>query len=70
MLKLGSSVKAKIISTEGGKISLSIKAVMEDTPDSTDETYEIPDEYKAGGKPGSETADESPFAKLLKDIKL
>ena len=34
---------------------LSIKAVMEDTPDSTDETYEIPDEYKAGGKPGSET---------------
>ncbi len=70
VLKLGSSVKAKIISTEGGKISLSIKAVMEDTPDSTDETYEIPDEYKAGGKPGSETADESPFAKLLKDIKL
>lgn len=70
VLKLGSSVKAKIISTEGGKISLSIKAVTEDTPDSTDETYEIPDEYKAGSKPGSETADESPFAKLLKDIKL
>ena len=42
---------------------------MEDEPEQDDETYDIPDEYKAGSK-SNETADESPFAKLLKDIKL
>ncbi len=69
ILKLGDTVKAKIIKTEGGRISLSIKALMEDEPGQDDRTYDIPDEYKAGSKSG-ETADESPFAKLLKDIKL
>lgn len=66
VLKLGSTVKAKIIGTDGGRISLSIKALMEDEPDNSDTEYEIPDEYRAG----SRNADESPFAKLLKDIKL
>lgn len=69
VLKLGDTVKAKIIKTEGDRISLSIKALMEDEPGQDDETYDIPDEYKAGSK-SNETADESPFAKLLKDIKL
>lgn len=66
VLKLGDSVKAKIIKIEGDRISLSIKAIMEDEADSGEEQYEIPEEYRAG----KETADESPFAKLLKDIKL
>lgn len=65
VLKTGSHVKAKIISTEGGKISLSIKALSENEPDKN-EAYEIPEEYSAD----SSTADESPFAKLLKGIKL
>ncbi len=69
MLKLGSTVKAKIIGIEGDRISLSIKALAEDEPDNSDEEYDIPDEYKAG-QPSNETTDESPFAKLLKDIKL
>lgn len=69
VLKLGDTVKAKIIKTEGDRISLSIKALMEDEPGQDDETYDIPDEYKAGSK-SNEAADESPFAKLLKDIKL
>lgn len=66
VLKLGDSVKAKIIKIEGDRISLSIKAIMEDEADSGEEQYEIPEEYRAG----KEMADESPFAKLLKDIKL
>lgn len=66
ILKLGDSVKAKIVKTEGDRISLSIKAVMEDETGNGDSQYEIPDKYRAD----SETADESPFAKLLKDIKL
>ena len=70
VLKLGSSVKAKITGIEGGRISLSIKALMEDEPGKDNETYDIPDEYKAGNKSGSESQDESPFAKLLKDIHL
>lgn len=69
VLKLGDTVKAKIIKTEGDRISLSIKALMEDEPGQDDKTYDIPDEYKAGSK-SNEAADESPFAKLLKDIKL
>ncbi len=69
VLKLGSTVKAKIIGIEGDRISLSIKALAEDEPDNSDEEYDIPDEYKAG-QPSNETTDESPFAKLLKDIKL
>lgn len=70
VLKLGSTVKAKIIGIEGDRISLSIKALMEDEPDNNDEEYNIPDEYKAGSTSSNGTADESPFAKLLKDIKL
>lgn len=66
VLKLGDSVKAKIIKIEGDKISLSIKAIVEDEINSGDNQYEIPKEYRASG----ETVDESPFAKLLKDIKL
>ncbi len=70
VLKLGSTVKAKIIGIEGDRISLSIKALIEDEPDNSDEEYDIPDEYKAGSSSSNEAADESPFAKLLKDIKL
>lgn len=70
VLKLGSTVKAKIIGTDDGRISLSIKALMEDEPDNSDTEYEIPDEYRAGSRNADEPADESPFAKLLKDIKL
>lgn len=66
VLKLGDSVKAKIIKIEGDRISLSIKAVMEDEVDTGDGQYEIPEEYRAS----KDTVDESPFAKLLKDIKL
>ncbi len=55
---------------EGDRISLSIKALIEDEPDNSDEEYDIPDEYKAGSSSSNEAADESPFAKLLKDIKL
>jgi len=66
ILKMGDKVKAKIINTEGDRISLSIKALVEDNPDNENDVYEIPDEYQAGDN----TADESPFAKLLKDIKL
>lgn len=69
-LKLGDTVKAKIIKTEGDRISLSIKAVTEDGTPQEDGGYDIPDEYKAGKSLGSVTPDESPFAKLLKDIKL
>lgn len=70
VLKLGSTVKAKIIGVEGDRISLSIKALIEDEPGNEDEEYYIPDEYKAGSRTSNEAADESPFAKLLKDIKL
>lgn len=66
VLRLGDSVKAKIIKIEGDRISLSIKAIMEDEAGSEERQYEIPEEYRAG----KEIADESPFAKLLKDIKL
>ncbi len=61
VLKIGEKVKAKIIGIEGDKISLSIKALAQDSQ----EGYEIPEEYSA-----RETADESPFAKLLDGIKL
>lgn len=70
ILKLGDTVKAKIINIEGDRISLSIKALVEDEPGQAGEAYDIPDEYKAGNNSGSVSADESPFAKLLKDIKL
>lgn len=39
---------------------------MEDEVDTGDGQYEIPEEYRAS----KDTVDESPFAKLLKDIKL
>ncbi|MCI9080336.1 MAG: S1 RNA-binding domain-containing protein [Lachnospiraceae bacterium] len=70
VLKLGSTVKAKITGIEGDRISLSIKALIEDEPGNSDEEYNIPDEYKAGSQSSGGTADENPFAKLLKDIKL
>lgn len=66
VVKLGETVKAKILKIEGDRISLSIKALMEDEPETEDETYDIPDEYRAN----AEEADESPFAKLLQGIKL
>ncbi len=67
VVKLGDSVKAKILKIEGDRISLSIKALREDEPDEDDSAYEIPEEYR------NDTAanqDESPFAKLLQGIKL
>ena len=67
VLKLGETVKAKILGIEGDRISLSIKALMEDEPEETKEAYEIPEEYRNDAE---ESHDESPFAKLLQGIKL
>ena len=67
VVKLGETVKAKILKIEGDRISLSIKALMEDEADTTDEAYEVPEEYRVDN---SETHDESPFAKLLQGFKL
>lgn len=67
VLKLGETVKAKILKIEGDRISLSIKALIEDEPEKEDDTYEIPAEYRNDAQ---ETQDESPFAKLLQGIKL
>lgn len=66
VVKLGETVTAKILKTEGDRISLSIKALMEDAPEETD-SYEIPEEYRNDTE---ESHDESPFAKLLQGIKL
>lgn len=69
VLKLGETVRAKILKLEGDRISLSIKALMEDAPETeTKEEYDIPKEYQAGSEDASQ--DESPFAKLLQGIKL
>lgn len=67
VVKLGETVKAKILKTEGDRISLSIKALLEDEPEDTEESYEIPAEYRSDTE---DTHDESPFAKLLQGIKL
>ena len=67
VVKLGEKVKAKILKIEGDRISLSIKALIEDNPDETEETYDIPEEYR---NDTAENHDESPFAKLLQGIKL
>ncbi len=67
-LKLGETVKAKILKIEGDRISLSIKALKEDEPDKEEESFDIPEEYSASGE--EESSDESPFAKLLKGIQL
>lgn len=67
VVKLGDTVKAKILKLEGDRISLSIKALMEDEPEEAEEAYEIPEEYRSGS---SDSQDESPFAKLLQGIKL
>jgi len=67
VVKLGETVKAKILKIEGDRISLSIKALIEDEADTTDEAYEVPEEYRVDN---NETHDESPFAKLLQGIKL
>lgn len=66
-LKMGEKVKAKILKIEGDRISLSIKALKEDEPDTEEETFDIPEEYSADSE---ESHDESPFAKLLQGIKL
>ena len=67
VVKLHEKVKAKILKIEGDRISLSIKALKEDEPDSEEEAYEIPEEYRTDSE---DTTDESPFAKLLQGIKL
>lgn len=67
IVKLGENVKAKILKIEGDRISLSIKALMEDSPEETDSSYEVPKEYR---NDTGESHDESPFAKLLQGIKL
>ena len=67
VLKLGEKVTAKILKIEGDRISLSIKALKEDEPDTEEETFDIPEEYSADSE---ESHDESPFAKLLQGIKL
>ena len=69
VLKLGETVRAKILKLEGDRISLSIKALMEDAPETeTKEEYDIPKEYQVDD--GETSQDESPFAKLLQGIKL
>ena len=65
---MGQVVKAKILKIEGDRISLSIKALREDEPDTEEESYEIPTEYSAAT--ADEDQDTSPFAKLLQGIKL
>lgn len=64
VVKLGETVKAKIIKIEGDRISLSIKALREDESPVPEEEYEIPEEYSAE----KDEADSSPFASLLKDF--
>ena len=44
-----------------------MKALEDDVPNEEEDTYEIPEQFRADN---DETADESPFAKLLKGIKL
>lgn len=67
VLKLKQTVQSKILKIEGDRISLSIKALHEDEPETAEEGYEIPEEYRTDA---SESQDESPFAKLLQGIKL
>ena len=67
-LKMGQVVKAKILKIEGDRISLSIKALREDEPDTGEESYEIPEAYSADS--ADKDQDTSPFAKLLQGIKL
>lgn len=67
IVKPGETVKAKIIKIEGDRISLSIKALSEDEPEESEESYEIPKEYRTNT---DTSQDESPFAKLLQGIKL
>lgn len=68
VVKLGEIVKSKILKIEGDRISLSIKALKEDEPVEEDTSYEIPQEYSVAAS--EESADESPFAKLLKGVRL
>lgn len=67
VVKPRDTVSAKIIALDGDRISLSMKALEDDVPDEEEDTYEIPEQFRADN---DETADESPFAKLLKGIKL
>ncbi len=66
-VQMGQTVRAKILRIEGDRISLSIKALREDTPEADDHDYEVPSEYAVDS---SSSQDESPFAKLLQGIKL
>lgn len=66
VVKMGEIVKVKILKIEGDRISLSIKALKEDEPDETQETYEIPEKYSVSAD--NRQGDESPFAKLLKGM--
>lgn len=63
--KLGETVTAKILKLEGDRISLSLRALLEDESEK-DANYQIPEEYTSSEEP----SDESPFAKLLQGIKL
>lgn len=65
-VKMGETVKVKILKIEGDRISLSIKALREDETETGEEAYDVPEEYSADSK----SEDESPFAKLLKGVKL
>jgi len=67
IVKSGEHVRAKILKIEGDRISLSIKALLEDAPEETESSYEVPEEYR---NDAGESHDESPFAKLLQGIKL
>lgn len=66
VLQMNQIVKAQIIKIEGDRISLSIKALLEDAPEvEVKEQFEIPEEYSKNN-----VQDESPFAKLLQGINL
>lgn len=67
IVKSGEHVRAKILKIEGDRISLSIKALLEDAPEETESSYEVPEKYR---NDAGESHDESPFAKLLQGIKL
>lgn len=69
VVKLGDHVRAKILSVDGDRISLSMKA-LQDVKEKEEAQYEIPDEYKASDDKDAEESDgNTPFADLLKDFK-
>ena len=66
-LKMGQVVKAKILKIEGDRISLSIKALREDEPDTENESYEIPSEYMQTSAASRRTG--SPSEKLINHLR-